>query len=58
MSRRSTVPDAAAYATVSVQTLRRWIKAGLLRAYRVGPRQVRIDLDDLDALIQPIGGAS
>jgi excisionase family DNA binding protein len=52
------VADAAAYATVKVGTLRRWIADGDLPAYRVGPRMLRIDLDDIDALIQPIRGAS
>ena len=35
---------------VSVKTIRRWIAAGLLPAYRVGPRVIRIDPADLDKL--------
>ena len=40
------VREAAKYYNVSQQTVRRLIKAGKLKTYRVG-RQLRIDLDDL-----------
>ena len=40
------VRDAANYYHVSQQTVRRLIKAGKLKTYRVG-RQIRIDLTDL-----------
>jgi excisionase family DNA binding protein len=40
-----TVQDAADFAKVSTQTVRRWIKAGL-KIYRAG-RQLRIDKSDL-----------
>jgi excisionase family DNA binding protein len=40
------VQDAANYAKVSTQTVRRWIKAGQLKIYRAG-RQIRIDEFDL-----------
>ena len=40
------VRDAADYYHVSQQTVRRMIKAGKLKVYRVG-RQIRIDKDDL-----------
>ena len=40
------VGDAAAYCHVSPQTIRRLIKAGKLKTYRVG-RQIRIDPTDL-----------
>jgi excisionase family DNA binding protein len=46
------VKDAAAYGKVSTQTMRRLIKAGDLKAYRVG-RQIRIDESDLIANITP-----
>ena len=42
------VRDAAEYYHVSQQTVRRLIKAGKLKTYRVG-RQIRIDLADLVA---------
>jgi excisionase family DNA binding protein len=40
------VKDAAGYYHVSQQTVRRLIKAGKLKTYRVG-RQIRIDMGDL-----------
>jgi excisionase family DNA binding protein len=40
------VREAANYYHVSQQTVRRLIKAGKLKTYRVG-RQIRIDLSDL-----------
>lgn len=40
------VRGAADYYRVSQQTVRRMIKAGKLKTYRVG-RQIRIDMDDL-----------
>ena len=39
--------DAAFYAGVSVQTIRRRVADGTLTAYRFGPRSVRIDRDQL-----------
>ena len=44
------VKHAAAYAKVSTQTVRRLIKAGNLKSYRVG-RQIRIDEADLLAYL-------
>ena len=40
------IQEAADYAKVSTQTIRRWIKSGSLKIYR-GGRQVRIDESDL-----------
>jgi excisionase family DNA binding protein len=44
------VRDAADFAKVSTQTVRRLIKAGKLKVYRVG-RQIRIDESDLIDII-------
>lgn len=41
-----TVREAAAYVSVSDVSIRRWIKAKILRCYRVG-RQIRIAREDL-----------
>ena len=41
-----TVKEAAAFVCVSEVSIRRWIKARLLRCYRVG-RQIRIPKADL-----------
>lgn len=45
---------AAEYANVSPRTLRRYIASGRLAGYRVGPRLVRVDLNEIDALLRPI----
>jgi len=39
---------------VSSKTIRRRIADGSLTGYRMGPRLIRIDLDELDALMRPI----
>jgi excisionase family DNA binding protein len=44
------LPAVAAYSGLPVRTLRDWIAKGLLPAYRIGPRQIQIDLNDIDRL--------
>jgi excisionase family DNA binding protein len=57
MTRRFISLQAGAdYAACSQKTLRRHIAAGRLRGYRLG-RLVRIDLDELDAIMRPIPAA-
>ena len=36
---------------VSPKTVRRWIASGALPGYRLGPARLRVDLNDLDAMI-------
>ena len=50
------VAEAATHARVSPRTMRRWVHEGRLRATRVGPRRIEIDLNELDKLRRPIGG--
>jgi excisionase family DNA binding protein len=45
--------EAAERTHVSVRTLRRWIAHGRLNAYRAGPRLLRIDPEDVDAMMKP-----
>ncbi len=51
--------ESAAYARVSVKTIRRRILDGSLPAHRMGPRLLRIDRVDLDRLFTrvPAGGS-
>ncbi|MCF3939069.1 helix-turn-helix domain-containing protein [Gordonia tangerina] len=57
VSRRlESLTNAAEYADVSTRTIRRYIAAGRLTAYRVGPRLIKVDLNDLDAMLRPVGG--
>lgn len=49
-----TIRDAADLLGVGESTLRRMIARGDLRAYRYGPRLIRIDAADLRAMRQPV----
>lgn len=51
-----TVADAARLLKVSTVTIKRWLKQGRLRAYRVGPRAVRIRRVDLASAVVPTSG--
>ncbi|HEY5843954.1 MAG TPA: excisionase family DNA-binding protein [Mycobacterium sp.] len=49
------IADAAEYAAVSTITVRRRISDGTLTAYRVGPRLLRVDLNEVDQrLLRPV----
>jgi excisionase family DNA binding protein len=52
--RLASIQDTADYLGTSTKTVRRYIAAGRLKAYRMGDRALRVDLDQLDALLQPI----
>lgn len=47
------VAEAARLLGVSPATIWRWIEAEKLRAYRIGPRGIRIKKEDLDGMIRP-----
>lgn len=51
--RLGSVTEAAAHAGVHDKTIRRWIKNGDLTGYRVGPKFVRVDMDELDEWLRP-----
>jgi excisionase family DNA binding protein len=48
---------AAEYLAVHSRTVRRQIAAGELPAYRVG-RNIKVDLNDLEAFLKPVGGSA
>lgn len=52
--RLQSIPGAAAYLGVSTKTVRRYIAAGRITGYRAGPKLIRVDLNELDALLQPV----
>lgn len=52
------VRDAAKLLGVTDKTFRGYIADGLVPAYRVGPKFVRVREDDLDALVRPIPTAA
>jgi excisionase family DNA binding protein len=45
---------AAEYADVCQKTLRRWIASGQIPGYRMGARLIRVDLDDIDQMLEPL----
>ncbi|MEO4038419.1 helix-turn-helix domain-containing protein [Micrococcaceae bacterium Sec6.3] len=49
-----TQQDAAEALGISLSTIRRMIARGELRAYRFGPRVIRIDPADLRAMRRPV----
>ena len=51
-----TVKEAATVLKVSTVTIKRYVKRGLLPAYHVGPRGLRIKREDLERLLAPAGG--
>lgn len=55
--RRVSMAEAAEYAGVSTKTIRRYIAAGRLTGYRFGPRMVRVNLAEVDALLHQIPAA-
>jgi len=59
--RWATLAHAAESIGVSERTLRRMIAAGRVTGYRAGPRLIRVDLNELDAVLRSIptaGGAA
>jgi len=54
---RMSVAEAADHHCCSERTIRRAIRDGRLRAYRVGPRLIRIDPADLDRMARLIPAA-
>lgn len=54
--RYESIGTAAEYLNVTTRTIRQMIADGRLTGYRNGNRLVRIDLNELDANMQPFGG--
>lgn len=51
---RISIQDAADVLGVSTDTVRRRIADGSLAAYRVGPRLLRVDRAEVEALAKPV----
>lgn len=52
----ASLAEAAQAHAVSVKTLRRRIADGSLTGYRFGPKIIRVDLDEVAALMKPTRG--
>lgn len=48
------INKAAEYANVNPRTVRRRIADGTLTGYRMGKRLIRVDLHEVDEMLQPI----
>jgi len=52
--RWQSIEGAASHYAVSQKTIRRLISSGQITGYRVGPRLIRIDLNEVDATLHRI----
>jgi len=50
----ASIAEAAQFAGVTPKTIRNWMSAGRLTGYRMGPRLLRVDLAELEAMANPI----
>ena len=44
----ATLAEAAEYLGLSVRTVRRWVADGRITGYRIGPRHIRVDLNEIN----------
>lgn len=51
LPRWATKEQAAQHVGVSVKTIMRWAADGRIRTHRAGPRLIRYDLNELDAML-------
>lgn len=56
--RLATLSETAIYAGVTERSVRRWIAGGVVPAYRLGRRAIRVDLNELDSALRPIPAGS
>jgi excisionase family DNA binding protein len=52
-----TVADAADYLNVTTRCIQYMISDGRIKAYRLGPRVVRLRLSDIEQALRPYGSA-
>jgi excisionase family DNA binding protein len=53
-----TITEAADYLGLTTRTVRLMIADGRLTAYSNGPRIIRLDRNEIDAAMRPVGGAA
>lgn len=51
--RYATYAEAARYLGVSISTVRNMCREGRITAYHNGPRLIRVDLNEVDAVMTP-----
>lgn len=52
MPRLASITNAAVSVDTSGDTIRRWIRRGLIHEYRLGSKLIRVDLDEIEQLVQ------
>ena len=55
--RLASLKEAAGYADLNTRTLRRYIASGRITGYRVGPKLLKVDLNELDSIVRPVAAA-
>ena len=50
--------EAADLCGVNYRTVRRWVQSGRLKAVRVGPKLLKVNAADIDAMLQPLTGGA
>jgi len=59
LTKKITIKEAAETVGVSARTIRRYIASGRIPAYRLGPRMIRVDADQLtEQLHTPVTGGA
>lgn len=54
----ASIQEVAEYLSVDQRTIRQMISDGRLRAYRNGHKLIRLDLNEVDASMQPMAGGA
>nr|WP_234820571.1 helix-turn-helix domain-containing protein [Mycolicibacterium goodii] len=55
--RWASLKQAAEYIGIDdVRTIRRWISEGRITGYKLNQRVLRVDLNEIDAAMTPVGG--
>jgi len=54
ISRLVSMSEAAEHLGICERTMRRYVAEGRVRAFKLGPKIVRFDVNDLDDLLTPI----
>lgn len=49
-----TLPEAGGRLGLTERTIRNYVAAGRLTGYRIGPRAIRVDAHEVEALARPI----
>lgn len=57
LSAHPTINEVAVWYGVDPRTVRRWLREGLVKGRRLGPRLIRLDRDSVLNMGRPVGSA-